>query len=439
MKRLTLLALMVLGMGLSAGRAEDWPQWLGARRDSVWRETGLLERFPEGGPKVIWRVKVAAGYAGPAVAGGRVYLTDFVTKDDLSNHIGRSRIDGTERVLCYRSSDGELLWKHEYPCRYHISYPGGPRCTPTVAGGKVYTLGAMGDLLCLDADKGAVLWSRDLRKDYRTEAPLWGFSSHPLVDGQNLYCVVGGRGSVAVAFDKDSGKEVWRALTASEPGYSPPTMIEAGGVKQLLIWHADSLDSLDPKTGKVHWSVELSPSYGMAITAPRQLGDYLYAGAMGRQAVLLKLASDKPAVKEVWRGDGSTGVFGSNSTPFLEDGMIYGVCCEQGALRGVKLSTGERLWADYDVTTGGRRVNHGTAFLVKYGDRFFLFNETGRLIIARLTSTGCEEISRARLLEPTNSAFGRDVVWSHPAFAEKCIFARNDRELICVSLAAEKK
>ncbi len=440
MNRLTRTGLTLLFLALthSAGRADDWPQWLGPQRDSVWRETGILERFPEGGPRVKWRARVASGYAGPAVASGRVYLTDFVTKEDIANHIGRSRLPGTERVLCLRAADGELLWKHQYPCRYHISYPGGPRCTPTVAAGKVYTLGAMGDLVCLDAEKGTMIWSRDLKKDYRIDAPLWGFSGHPLVDGQKLFCLVGGRGSVAVAFDKDTGKELWRSLSASEPGYCPPTMIEAGGTKQLLIWHADSLNSLNPETGKVSWSVELSPSYGMSITAPRKLGNYLYASAIGRQAVLLELSRDKPAVKEVWRGDGDTAVYCSNSTPFLEDGTIYGVCCEQGALRAVKLTTGERLWSAYRPTTGGQRVPHGTAFLVKNGQRFFLFNERGQLILARLSPHGYEEISRARLLEPTNTAFGRDVLWSHPAFAEKSMFARNDRELICVSLAAEK-
>jgi outer membrane protein assembly factor BamB len=421
-----------------AARGDDWPQWLGPRRDSVWRETGIVDRFPEGGPRVLWRARVGYGYAGPAVSGGKVYVADYQTDADVAgNPIARGKIDGTERVLCLDAADGKLLWKHEYPCRYEISYPAGPRCTPAVAGGKVYTLGAEGNLFCLDAGSGAVLWSHDLKKEYRTKTPMWGFCGHPLVDGRKLICLVGGEGSVAVAFDKDTGKELWRSLSAKEPGYCPPTLIEAGGKRQLLIFHPKALNGLDPETGKVYWSVPLEPLYGMSIAAPRQLGDYLFAGGIGSRAALLKLAKDRAAATEVWRGDSKTAVYCANCTPFLEDGMIYGADCQTGQFRGVKLDSGERLWETFAPTTGGKeRASHGTAFVVKNGDRFFLFSETGALIIARLSAKGYEEVSRCKLLEPTGSTFGRSVLWSHPAFAGKCVFARNDRELICASLAA---
>jgi outer membrane protein assembly factor BamB len=436
----TALSSALLAVLLAPGaRGDDWPQWLGPRRDSVWRETGILDRFPEGGPKVLWRVPVRGGFAGPAVAGGRVYLADYLTDTDTTgNPAARTKIDGTERVLCLDAAGGKVLWKHEYPCPYHISYPAGPRCTPAVHDGKVYTLGAMGDLLCLDAEKGTVIWSHDLKKDYKTKAPIWGFCGHPLVDGRKLVCLAGGEGSVAVAFDKDTGKELWRSLSAKEPGYCAPTLIEAGGKRQLLIFHPESLNSLDPETGKPYWSVPLEPLYAMSIAAPRRLGDYLFVSAIGTKAVLLKLADDRPAVTEVWRGDTSTAVYCSNSTPFLEDGMIYGSDCQTGPLRGVRLEDGKRLWETFAPTTGGKeRAGHGTAFLVKNGDRFFLFSETGALIIARLSPKGYEEVSRCKLLEPTGKSYdGRTVVWSHPAFAGKCVFARNDKELVCASLAA---
>jgi outer membrane protein assembly factor BamB len=424
----------------SAARGDDWPQWLGPRRDSVWRETGILDKFPEGGPKVLWRARVGYGYAGPAVAGGKVYVADYLTDADVAgNPIARSKLDGTERVLCLDAASGKLLWKHEYPCRYEISYPAGPRCTPAVADGKVYTLGAEGNLFCLDAGSGAVRWSHDLKKEYRIKTPMWGFCGHPLVDGRKLVCLVGGEGSVAVAFDKDTGKELWRSLSAKEPGYCPPTPIEAGGKRQLLIFHPKALNSLDPETGEVYWSVPLEPLYGMSIAAPRKLGDYLFAGGIGTKAVLLKLAKDKPAAEEVWRGDSGTAVYCANCTPFLEDGTIYGADCQTGQFRAVKLDNGERLWETFAPTTGGKeRASHGTAFVVKNGDRFFLFSETGALILARLSPKGYEEVSRCKLLEPTGRTFGRPVLWSHPAFAGKCIFARNDKELICASLAARK-
>ncbi|HTN76598.1 MAG TPA: PQQ-binding-like beta-propeller repeat protein, partial [Pirellulaceae bacterium] len=244
-----------------------------------------------------------------------------------------------------------------------------------------------------------------------------------------------GEGSVAVAFDKDTGKELWKALSAPDAGYCPPTMIEAGGTRQLLIWHPKSLNSLDPATGKVYWSLPLEPAYGMSITAPRQAGDFLYASGIGGVATLFKLDRTKPAAEVVWEGERKSALYCANSTPLVDNGVLFGTDCDTGALRGVELATGKRLWETFAATTGTRRASHGTAFLVKNGDRFLLFSETGDLIIAKLTAAGYEEISRAAVVEPTSEAFGRPVVWSHPAFANKCCFARNDKEIVCVSLA----
>ncbi len=439
MKPLLPACVTLLFLALPGARADDWPQWLGPKRDSVWRETGIIDKFPEGGPKVKWRAPVAWGYAGPAVAGGKIYVADFVTDADIrklnSPAPSSKKVSGTERVLCLDAATGKELWKREDATAYQVSYPGGPRCTPTVHDGKVYTLGAEGRLLCLDAASGKEVWAKDFKKDYAAKTPFWGFSGHPLVEGDKLICVVGGD-PVAVAFDRNTGKELWKALTAKEPGYCPPTLIEAGGKKQVVIWHATSINGLDPETGKVYWSVPLDPNFAMAIATPRQVGDTLFATGYGK-AVLLDLAKDKPEVKEVWRGKPSTALYAINATPFVEDGMIYGVD-QPGQLRGVKLETGERVWDTSDPVSGTKRPQgSGTAFLVKNGDRFFLFNETGNLIIARLTAKGYEEVSRWKMLEPTNNAFGRDVVWSHPAFADKCVFARNDKEIVCASLASE--
>src|SRR5262245_1216277 len=414
---------------------------MGPNRDGVWAETGILERLPADGPKVLWRAKVAGGYSGPAVANGKVYLLDYVKTagDDKPNPGSRSELQGQERVICFDAASGKPLWTHAYDCPYKISYAAGPRCTPTVHQGKVYALGAMGNLTCLDADKGTVIWSKDFAKEYGVKAPHWGFCGHPLVDGQRLICIVGGDGTTAVAFDKDNGKELWRSLSSEQTGYSAPTMIEAGGAKQLLIWHGESLNALNPETGKPYWSFELAPQMAMGIMTPRKDGDYLYAGAVYGTAVGLKLAGDKPAVTEAWRGPKNmkgSGLFPMNMTPFADAGVLYGVD-QPGQFRAVKIATGERLWESWLPVTGeaeSRPVPTGTAFVVKNGDRFFLFNEKGELIIAKLSPKGYEEISRAKLLEPTSTAFDRDVVWSYPAFANRCVYARNDKELVCVSV-----
>ena len=248
---------------------DDWPQWLGPRRDSVWRETGIVKKFPEKGLPIKWRKPVALGYAGPAVANGRVYVADFekLTGDISNSPGGRDDLEGHERVVCFDADTGNVAWTYKFKTQYKISYPSGPRCTPTVDAGKVYALGAQGHLVCLDAESGEKLWDKSFTDLYKVETPVWGFTSHPLVDGDLLICVVGGDGSEAVAFDKNTGREVWKALSSKEPGYCPPTLIEHAGIKQLLIWDPSNLNSLDPKTGTVYWTTPLKPNYSMTITA----------------------------------------------------------------------------------------------------------------------------------------------------------------------------
>src|SRR5262249_26871576 len=152
---------------------------------------------------------------------------------------------------------GKVVWKHEYECPYRMTYGSGPRCTPVVRDGKVYTLGAMGDLKCLDAKTGEPDWQKSLLTEYGLDdPPVWGFACHPLPAGALLYRLGGGKGSAVVAFDKATGKEKWKALTTAEIGYSPPMLVKAGGKDQLVVWLSEALYGLDPKSGKEHWKVE---------------------------------------------------------------------------------------------------------------------------------------------------------------------------------------
>jgi outer membrane protein assembly factor BamB len=447
------LALLVcLGSGL---RADDWPQWLGPQRDGVWRETGVLDRFPKGGPKVRWRNPLGGGYAGPAVAGGRVYVTDRLLAPgakDPANPFARTNSAGKERVLCLDEKTGKALWTHEYDCTYKgISYPCGPRATPVVAGGKVYTLGAMGDLYCLDAKGGKVVWSKNFPKEYGARVPLWAFSASPLLDGDKLICLVGGKGSVAVAFHKDTGKELWRALSldGAELGYCPPMIFTVGGKRQLIVWHPEAVNGLDPETGNVYWSEPFEVRSNLTIPTPRLAGDKLFLTSFYNGCRLYEVTGgDKPAAREVYRSRGrgerpnqTDMLHAIMCTPFIKDGYVYGVC-SYGELRCLRLADGKRLWSDRTATGAGKdEVRWANAFLVAQGERFFLFNEKGDLVIARLTPKGYEEIDRAHLLDPTGQLGGfgtpRKVVWTHPAFANKAVYARNDKEIVCVSLAKQ--
>ncbi len=422
--------------------AEDWPHWQGPRADGVWRDKGILDTFPAGGPKVAWRAAIGAGYSSPAVANGRVFLTDrpeSTTRGNPGKALERASLAGQERVLCLDEASGRILWQHAYDSPYNISYPSGPRASPAVAGNRVYTLGAEGDLRCLDVASGRLVWSRSFKRDYGVETQTWGFASPPLVDGDRVFCLVGGTGHTVVAFDRETGRELWRALNAREPGYAPMTVLEAGGRRQLIVWDSDSINGLDPATGQVFWSEPFKTKMAHAIGTPRQHGDFLFISSFFDGSLLLRLDTREPKVTEVWRIKGVSeirpeGLHSLMSTPFIADGHIYGVC-SFGHLRGLKLETGERLWETLAPTRpDGKPARWTTAFIVRHEDRYFIYNEVGDLIIARLTPQGYEEISRVHLLDPTNKAGGRDVHWSHPAFANGHVLVRNDRELIRVDL-----
>ena len=438
-----LAAVAIFGSHPAQVRADDWPQWLGPQRDGVWRETGILQAFPTNGLKILWRVPIGGGYTGPAVAKGRVYVMDRQLEAGASNPadaFARGEIRGGERVLCLNATDGKVLWQHAYPCPYTVSYPAGLRVTPTVHQGKVYSLGSEGNLICLDAEKGTVLWSRDFKTDFNVKTPLWGFAGHPLVDGNKLICLAAGDGSVAVAFDKDTGKELWRALSAKEPGYAPPMIYEFAGKRQLIIWHPEAVNALDPETGKVFWTHPLTPSIraGMSIPTPRQAGDLLFLTSFYNGSLLLRVDSDQPSV--IWQSrkvneKDTDGLHCVMATPLIEKDYIYSPC-SYGQFRCLQLDTGERLWETFAPTTG-KSERWGNVFIVKQGDRSFLFSEKGDLIIARLSPQKYEELSRAHLIDPVNRDPGHPVVWSHPAFANRCVFARNDKEIVCASLAEE--
>lgn len=430
---LVLLALIPSGDPANSVSADDWPQWMGPNRDNVWRETGIIDEFPATGLKTLWRTPLAGGYAGPAVSGGKVLVTDFQTADDTkSDNFDHKVLNGIERIHCLDETNGKVLWVHEYPVKYSISYPSGPRCTPNIDGDRVYTLGAEGNLFCLNISDGSVVWSHDLKQEYKTKSALWGYAAHPLIDGNNLLCLAGGAGSHIVAFDKHTGQEIWKSTTSPEQGYSPPTIFKHGGVRQLILLRPDAVSSIDPETGREYWSVPYEATNGSIIMSPVMMGDFLYAAGYSNRNVLIRMDPDKPAAAEVWR-DKQNLISPVNVQPFAAGQTLYGMD-QKGLLRAISIPEGKRLW-ETPAPVGRRAAGSETAFIVRLGDRYILFNELGELLFAQLTPEGYTELDRVKVIDQTNAAFGRDVVWSMPAFANKHAYIRNDKEIICVDLA----
>lgn len=415
----------------STAAGDDWTQWGGPRRDLVWREAGIVKELPTDGllPRV-WSTPIAEGYAGPAVAEGRVFVADFVRQQAQS---------GNERVVCLDAETGEILWKHEYPAAYTIGYANGPRATPTVDEGRVYTIGALGDMFCLDVRTGDVLWKKDFRKDFGTRLPNWGMAAAPLVDGHQVIALVGGEEGIVASMDKLTGKVLWRSVRDRQPGYCPPLLFTFGDTRQIVIWHPSAITSLDPASGETIWQVPFRVRQFISIATPRRVGNRLFVSTFYSGPLMIDVAADGKSAKVAWEGDGRNeldtgGVHCLMSTPFMNDTHIYGVC-SYGHLRCLDAQSGERVWETLAATGEGRWWN---AFLIPHEDRFFIHNEQGELIIAKLSPQGYEEISRAKLVEPTRRVRRRQTIWSHPAFAMKSIFARNDKEIVRVNLAAER-
>ena len=425
----SLVGFALLLTAAPALRADDWPQWGGPTRDLVWRETGIVRELPPGLLPRVWSTPIGEGYAGPAVADGRVFITDRVA--------GTSQPD-RERVLCLNAETGELLWKHEYDCTYTVGYPAGPRATPTCDEGRVYALGAVGHFFCFDAATGDVLWSKHFPTDYQLRLPTWGSAAPPLVDGDQLIALVGGPGALVVSFDKRTGEENWRALTDRDVGYCPPVIFDFDGSRQLIIYHPHAVSALNPQTGDVLWEQPFHVASGLSIPTPRQDGNRLLVTAFYNGSLLLDVNPNGSGANVLWNGNSDSeiqtdGLHGLMCTPLFDGSHIYGVC-SHGQLRCLDAATGERVWETIKPTGSGRWWN---AFLIPHEDRVFIHNEQGELIIARLNPQGYEETSRALLVEPTREVRRRMTIWSHPAFAMQSVFARNDKEIVRVSLAAD--
>jgi glucose dehydrogenase len=364
---------------------------------------------------------------------GRVYLADF--SPSAPNK-------GTERALCLDEKSGKILWADEWDADYtglQQTYATGPRATPTVDGDRVYVLGASGRLRCLESSTGRLIWSKDFVRDYGTRMPVWGIAGAPLVVDGKLVCLTGGENAKVVAFDKLIGKELWRALPSdSEPGYVPPFLVNHNGRRQIIIWHATAVSSLDPDTGKVNWEQPFRTNLALVVATPVQSGPRLLVSAFYNGSMMLDLAGGRM----LWKGNSASeintdGLHSLISTPVVDGDYVYGIC-SYGQLRCLNARTGQRVWETLDLTR--EQARWSTGHIVRNGDRYFINTDRGDLVIARLTPQRYEEISRTRLIKPTSRPGNRRelgaVAWSHPAYANRRIFVRNDEEILCADLAA---
>jgi outer membrane protein assembly factor BamB len=420
----------------SLTQADDWPEYRGPDRAGLWNAEGLVDSFEGKQPAQVWSSPVGAGYSGPTVAGDGVYVMDRGAPGSSSE---------VERIVCVDRATGKQRWAHEYECVYRdVGYAYGPRASVTVRDGKAWALGTMGHLHCLDAETGAVIWSHDLGSQFDIDMPIWGLTCSPLVEADVVVVQIGAKQDAAcmVGFHKDTGKEVWRAFD-DKASYVSPIMLEQAGQRVLVAWTGFRIAGMDAATGKVLWEIPTKPNK-MPINVPgpavSEDGKHLFLSVFYDGSRLIELDQEKMAAKELWHRQGTSerktdALHSMISPPYIFKNHVYGID-SYGQMRCLELMTGDRVWENLEAVTQGR---WGTAFMVRntVDNRTWMLNERGEVVVANLTPQGYDEIDRVKIIEPTTELKQRPegtVLWSHPAFAGTQIFARNDRELICVEL-----
>lgn len=424
------LASLLLPVFASHLGAEEWPQWRGPNRDGVWSETGTIERFSGPEVKLRWRVPISGGYTGPTVADGRVLVMDRLTDPEQQ-----------ERVLAFDALSGRKLWEFRYPCEYrNVTYRTGPRASVTIHEGLAYALGTMGHLHCLEAATGKVVWKKIPGEDWHVRVPTWGIAAAPLIVDDLLIVQIGAQEGCVVALDRKTGVQRW-AVLQDEASYSAPIVIKQAGHQVVVVWTGERLAGLEAHTGKLLWEIPFPHRRWIdAIITPvfDEVSQRLYISCFDDGSLMLELNQETPSVKVLWARKGKNEIETDAlhclmSNPILTPEWVYGVD-SYGQFRCLNARNGDRLWEDRTLTS---QLRWGTLHMVRQGERVWMFNDQGELMIAKLSPRAVEVISRARLLRPTRGqlARGEGVTWSHPAFAYRHVFNRNDEEVVCADLS----
>ncbi|QJW95574.1 outer membrane protein assembly factor BamB family protein [Frigoriglobus tundricola] len=406
MLRLMLPAALTLSF-VPAAAGGDWPQLHGPARDGHSAETKLDWDWPKGGPKAVWTIDIGTGWAGPVVSGEHLFLFHRVGDDEI--------------VQCLNPATGKEKWKHSCPTKYRddFGFDDGPRATPTVAGGTVFTLGPNGDLSAVELATGKKLWHRNLLTDYRAGKGFFGAACSPLVMKDTVLVNVGGKGAGVVGFGVADGKEVWKS-TDDGASYSSPVAAEIDGRPAAVFLTRTGLRVLDPVGGKSLYDFPFRPRDANSVQAATPLvwKDEIFLTASYATGGAL-LSAKKGEVAEVWANDKS--LSSQYTTPVRVGDYLYGTHGRSDVgnaqLRCVEWKTGAVKWSE---------ARFGVASLIAVDGGLLALTETGDLVRFDASPDGYKERARAVLLtKPTRAA---------PALANGRLYARDGKQLVCVSL-----
>jgi outer membrane protein assembly factor BamB len=400
------LALLIFLLNVSFATADDWPQWLGPNRDGVSQESVP----PWTGPlQTLWQLPVGEGHSSPIVAKGKVFL--------------HSRVRGEEKeeVQAFDAASGKLVWRQEYPRDpFKNMFGNGPRSTPLYDDGLLYTLGVNGILTCWEAESGSQKWQCNILKEFNATNLFFGVSSSPMVVGDLLLVMVGGKKASLVAFEKKTGKVRWQT-GEDKASYASPMLLTQGKQSLAVFLTAAHLVAVEPQEGRIVWEAPLKDALNESSSTPVRAGDFLFATSVTYGGVLYKLTEkeSKPDVERLWHKKELTCYFG---TPIAIGEQLYLVTgsfrTPQANLHCVELKTGNILWTKPKV---GRF--HATLLRVQNG--LLMLEEEGDLVLIEPSPAAYKEMARAKVCQHT---------WAHPALADGKLFVRDDKELRCVAL-----
>ena len=391
-------AAAVLGLitlGTFTASAVDWPRWRGPDLNGISPEKGWQTQWPAEGPKQLWKASVGTGFSSFSVSDGRVY-----TMGNTAN---------TDWVFCLEATTGKRVWGHSYPCPLAANnFEGGPCATPTVADGRVYTFSRKGDLFCLDAVKGTVIWSKNLNRELGLEIPTWGCASSALVEGA---MVVVNMGSAGVALDRKSGQVVW--VSAKGPGaYATPVPFKIGSERCLAILSRQSLIAVKAADGHEVWSYPWKTEYDVNAADPIVDGDKVFiSSGYNHGGAVLKMTGQTP--EKVWENKNLRNHFDSC---VLWQGHLYGP--DDSGLRCVAFDTGELKWTYAEFGKGSLMVADG---------KLVGLSEKGELIIAEPTPAEFKPMARAQVL--------KGKCWTTPLLSNGQIYCRNAvGDVVCLDV-----
>lgn len=387
--------------------AADWPDFRGPNRDGIYPESDIVTTFPAGGPPLLWEKQIGAGFANPVVSNGRLILFH--------------RRGSEEIVEALDSQSGEQQWRFAYPTSYHddFGFDEGPRASPVIVAGQVYTFGAEGTLTCVSFATGAKIWQRNVNEEFSVNKGFFGAASTPLVDGRRVYLNVGGSdGAGIVAFDKDTGRTLWQTGD-DEASYSSPIEASIDGKDRLVFFTREGLVILEPADGAVvdqhRWRSRSRASVNAAM--PVVAGDIVFLTASyGTGAVCLQRTGG--AFKELWSGEDS--IAAHYATPVHHDGVLYGFHGRQEfgqVFRAVELRTGKVLWTEPDFGAG-------TVLLA--GNQLVILCEDGDLVLTPASPNAYRETARAPVLSGQTRPYA--------ALADGRLYARDISRLVCLDL-----